>query len=249
MSRQKLSRNAPCPCGSGKKYKHCCYSKGFDYEEGDDGTLFKSIPLSDDMKAALEEQRRKFIEKHGREPGPNDPVFFDLPPLEQIEHRTVQAMKAASLDPAILYAYEKTGRIVTEDNQHLLSEADLAEWQNAIDEYERKHRKQQKPPKYPIGTVALYGPDGNTTTKIAAAVIVRDGAGPILKRWVAADVTTNPKVQQELKAFFEQHGVKSVAMADRNMGCPHEEGEDFPHGEDCPFCPWWTGKQGSNRQD
>jgi uncharacterized protein YecA (UPF0149 family) len=20
----KISRNAPCPCGSGKKYKHCC---------------------------------------------------------------------------------------------------------------------------------------------------------------------------------------------------------------------------------
>ena len=21
---QKVERNAPCPCGSGKKYKHCC---------------------------------------------------------------------------------------------------------------------------------------------------------------------------------------------------------------------------------
>jgi hypothetical protein len=30
------------------------------------------------------------------------------------------------------------------------------------------------------------------------------------------------------------------------MGCPHEEGEDFPVGEDCPFCPFWKGKQGSN---
>lgn len=23
----KVSRNAPCPCGSGKKYKHCCLNK------------------------------------------------------------------------------------------------------------------------------------------------------------------------------------------------------------------------------
>jgi hypothetical protein len=23
-SKNKISRNAPCPCGSGKKYKHCC---------------------------------------------------------------------------------------------------------------------------------------------------------------------------------------------------------------------------------
>jgi len=22
----KPNRNAPCPCGSGKKYKHCCYT-------------------------------------------------------------------------------------------------------------------------------------------------------------------------------------------------------------------------------
>jgi hypothetical protein len=53
----------------------------------------------------------------------------------------------------------------------------------------------------------------------------------------------------EMKDFFLQHGVKSVAMSDGNMGCPHEEGLDFPHGEDCPFCPFWKGKQGSNRRD
>ena len=23
----KVGRNDPCPCGSGKKYKHCCYEK------------------------------------------------------------------------------------------------------------------------------------------------------------------------------------------------------------------------------
>jgi hypothetical protein len=49
MARKRLSRNAPCPCGSGKKYKHCCYGKGFHYEEDDDGKIFKSIPMSDEM--------------------------------------------------------------------------------------------------------------------------------------------------------------------------------------------------------
>ena len=105
------------------------------------------------------------------------------------------------------------------------------------------------PPQYPIGTVALYGPDDKTTTKIAAGVILHDGAEAILKRWVATDVTTNPKVQKELREFFTEHGVKSVVASEGNMGCPHEEGEDFPHGEDCPFCPFWKGKQGSNRRD
>ena len=30
MAGKRISRNAPCPCGSGKKYKHCCYGKGFE---------------------------------------------------------------------------------------------------------------------------------------------------------------------------------------------------------------------------
>jgi hypothetical protein len=173
MPHKKLSRNAPCPCGSGKKYQHCCYGKSFDYEEDDDGTIFKSIPMSQETVDLFKEQRQKFIQKYGREPGPQDKVFFDMPHPEQIEHMTVEAMKKGGIDPAIIYAYEKTGRLVTEDNQKLLSEADLDEWDAAIEEYETKHRK---PPNYSIGTVALYGPDAKTTTKIAAGVILHDGA-------------------------------------------------------------------------
>src|SRR5262249_26595880 len=163
------------PCGSGKKYKHCCYGKGFDYEQDDDGAIFKSIPMSQQLIDLLEEQRQKFVAKYGREPGPEDKVFFDMPHSEQVEHITVQAMKEAGIDPAIIYAYEKTGRLVTQDNQQLLSEADLAEWEAAIEEYEMKRRKPRKLPQYPIGTVALYGPDDKTTTKIAAGVILHDG--------------------------------------------------------------------------
>jgi hypothetical protein len=59
-------------------------------------------------------------------------------------------------------------------------------------------------PQYPIGTVAMYGPDDWTTTKIAAGVILHNGAEPIMKRWMATDVTTNPKVQPALKDFFLQ---------------------------------------------
>jgi hypothetical protein len=44
-------------------------------------------------------------------------------------------------------------------------------------------------------------------------------------------------------------GAGSVAVGEGDMGCPHDQGEDFPDGEDCPFCPFWAGKQGSNRRD
>ena len=139
MARKRISRNAPCPCGSGRKYKHCCHGKGFEYVEDEAGVVYRSTPLSDEVKTVLDEQRRKFVEKHGREPGPGDPIFFDMPPLEHVEHEMVRAMKAAGLDPAFVHAFEKTGLLVTEQNQHLIPEIDLAEWQAAIDEYRAKH--------------------------------------------------------------------------------------------------------------
>ena len=104
-------------------------------------------------------------------------------------------------------------------------------------------------PQFPIGTVAYYGPDDKTTTKIVAGVITEEGAEPILRRWMASDVTTNPKVQEQIDRFFKKHGVRRVGMSAGNMGCPHEEGEDFPVGGDCPFCPWWKGKQGSGAEE
>ncbi len=249
MSRKRVSRNAPCPCGSGKKYKHCCYRKGFEWQEDDEGNIYKSIPMSSEVSEIMDRQRQKFIDKYGREPGADDPVFFDVPPLEHLEHEMVQAMKGANLDPALIYAFEKTGLLVTAQNQHLLSDQDLAEWQAAVDEFQAKRDGTNEQAKYPIGTIALYGPDEKTTTKIAAAVIVSENAKPVLERWMGTGVTTNPKVQRELQEFFQRHGVESVVMSRGNMGCPHEEGEDFPLGEDCPFCPFWRGKQGSNRRE
>ena len=41
----KLKRNAPCHCGSGKKYKNCCYLK--DYEE--------AIPEKKTVKFSLDD--------------------------------------------------------------------------------------------------------------------------------------------------------------------------------------------------
>jgi hypothetical protein len=94
------------------------------------------------------------------------------------------------------------------------------------------------------GTVAFYGPDDKTTTKIVAGVILAADAEPIVKRWPVVDFDADLELQQEMQDFFRDHGVKSVTIDSGNTGCPHEEGEDFPAGGDCPFCPWWKGKQG-----
>jgi hypothetical protein len=104
-------------------------------------------------------------------------------------------------------------------------------------------------PKYPIGTVALYGPNDSITTKIVAGVINREGAEPVLERWMGTNIKDSPKVKRQMEKFFKDRGVNSVVATDRNIGCPHEEGEDFPQGEDCPFCPFWKGKQGTAQKE
>jgi len=97
---------------------------------------------------------------------------------------------------------------------------------------------------YPIATIAYYGPDDQTVTKIAVGIIESEDAEPIMERWIGPDVMTNPEVQAQIAGFIEAHGVQNVAMTDGVLGCPHEEGIDFPKGQECPHCPFWRGKQG-----
>jgi SEC-C motif len=143
MARRKLSRNAPCPCGSGKKHKHCCWGKGFAWVEDEQEHPVRDVPLSAEVLPLLEEQRQKFRQQFGRDPGPDDLLFFDAPPLEQVEHQLVEAMKRAGLDPALIHAFEQTGLLVTEDNQHLIPEQDLQAWQAAVAAYNARHHPPQ----------------------------------------------------------------------------------------------------------
>lgn len=50
----------------------------------------------------------------------------------------LQAAGDSGVDPAIVYAMKKTGRIVTETNVHFLTGAELQEWNDAVDEYHQK---------------------------------------------------------------------------------------------------------------
>jgi hypothetical protein len=101
---------------------------------------------------------------------------------------------------------------------------------------------------YPLGTVARYGPDDKTATKIVAAVFSNEGAEPVLERWVSTEIDTNERIRQEVAAFLKKHHARKVIAVPEVLGCPHEEGKDFPLGEDCPFCPFWAGNQGTARR-
>lgn len=92
---------------------------------------------------------------------------------------------------------------------------------------------------YPLGTLAYYGPDDQTCTKIIASVVNAPNARPYFKSWSADNVCSDPLVVAEIGTFFKQLGVSEVVMTDGIIGCPHEEGIDYPLHEDCPRCAFW----------
>lgn len=97
---------------------------------------------------------------------------------------------------------------------------------------------------FPVATVAFYGPDDRKATKLAIGIVFAENEEPAeLRRWFSEqlDIRADPGVLDEAMAFIGQSGAKSVAMLDRIIGCPHEEGVDY-HGPTCPFCPYWAGR-------
>ena len=49
----------------------------------------------------------------------------------------VSAMADIGADPALIYAFQKTGVYVCEENEQRLSRSKLAAWNGAVDEYYR----------------------------------------------------------------------------------------------------------------
>lgn len=96
---------------------------------------------------------------------------------------------------------------------------------------------------YPVATVAYYGPDKRRASKVAVAIIPDDGADPdALERWFndERDVRLDHRINERIVEFIHGHEVRSVVMTDGIIGCPHEEGIDYPEGGTCPRCPFWA---------
>ena len=96
---------------------------------------------------------------------------------------------------------------------------------------------------YPLATIAFYGPNDERASKAAIGILSKEDGDPdVLERWFAeeGDVRTDPTVAEEILEFIRRYGARSVVMTDRIIGCPHEEGIDYPDGGVCPKCPFWA---------
>lgn len=99
---------------------------------------------------------------------------------------------------------------------------------------------------YPIAILAFYGPTDKLATKVVVSIILTENNQPdFLQRWYSEgdlDVRRDPNVGEQVLAFLKVHAPRSTVVADRIIGCPHEEGADYPDGTSCPRCPYWAGR-------
>ena len=98
---------------------------------------------------------------------------------------------------------------------------------------------------YPIATIAFYGATADFASKVVVAVFRTEGGEPeVLERFFSEgpDVRFDEGVGDRVLSVIQSHGVQSVVMTDSIIGCPHEEGTDYPEGTPCPQCPFWAGR-------
>lgn len=102
-------------------------------------------PADEQLRSALERQRTAFRDKFGRDPGPADPLLFD-PDADEPTPLSQEAWDAAltdlagnldetGVDPAFIHAWRDVGYLITEDNQHLFSAAEVAAYEEAVQRY------------------------------------------------------------------------------------------------------------------
>jgi hypothetical protein len=108
---------------------------------------------------------------------------------------------------------------------------------------EKKAKKGQRG--YPAATVAFYGPDASRASKVVVGIIPDETSKPSeLRKWTSetADLRRETPETSAILAFIKQHSVRTIMMSPGIIGCPHEEGIDYPEGEVCPECPYWAAR-------
>jgi len=96
---------------------------------------------------------------------------------------------------------------------------------------------------YPAATVAFYGADASRASKVVVGIIpIEGGELSELRKWTSEneDLRHDSPISREILQFLKEHAVKTVMMSPGIIGCPHEEGIDYPEGDVCPNCPYWA---------
>ncbi len=96
---------------------------------------------------------------------------------------------------------------------------------------------------YPIITISYFGPNEDLATKVSVGFIEEENADAQFEKFnTVEDVRNDVVVQSTIVKIIDRSAVKTVSLMEKIVGCPHEEGIDYPEDEDCPDCEFWYGK-------
>ncbi len=104
---------------------------------------------------------------------------------------------------------------------------------------------------FPTATIAFYGPDASRASKVVVGIFLQKNDDPdLLEKWYSdeTDVRVDEDIGMDVLELLRSHGVTSCAVTDGIIGCPHEEGIDYPEGRSCPKCPFWAGRDRFTRE-
>ena len=99
---------------------------------------------------------------------------------------------------------------------------------------------------YPLATIAFYGPTDELASKVVVSVFLTETHEPnSLQTWLSQDdldVRVDERIGEQVCELLKSVAPRSIAALDRIIGCPHQEGIDYPEGSSCPQCPFWAGR-------
>ena len=188
----------------------------------------REIRLDPESVDMLAEQQRRFEEKFGRPPGPNDPVFFDPnastpQPIDLADFMadTTKLLEEAGLDPATIYAVQQTGMLPPFPG-HKYNKADLAEWDAAIASYHVAHTNDPADPDQGMNAY-LADMVANHPERIPAFMI--DMAGLLSKKQGLAGLD---ELQARIGEFDGKDGTVLAEVFTRLLGWLVELRDAYP---------------------
>lgn len=92
---------------------------------------------------------------------------------------------------------------------------------------------------YPLATITYHGPSPEKASKIVVGILGGKDQTPFVREWSGENIAEDVTAAKEISLFIKDHAVARVITSEWILSCPHEEGVDYPAGENCPYCPDW----------
>lgn len=136
----KTGRNDPCPCGSGKKYKHCCLEKD---RAAEHANFVRAAAAAAEAAAAKEREKQQRIEAldHAYQLAAASNAVIDLIDAGQLDEAEQAARELLVRYPEVHDGYDRLGMVYEARGQN----KQAADYYRRVIEFARAHPEQYDP--------------------------------------------------------------------------------------------------------